>query len=81
MGAYIELLTKAECLEGFNAGAASNSVNEYFRLNFRKMNFRQAYDILEPMSNDSALEHGLNCLDDKFWVWETLEEAIRGDID
>ena len=27
------------------------------------------------------MNNGLNCLDNKFWVWETLEEAVRGDVD
>ena len=22
-----------------------------------------------------------NCLEDKFWVWESLEEALRGEVD
>ena len=81
MGAFVELLGKAEVEEGFDASSASDSVNEYFRKNFRKMNVAQASDILAHMNNDNAIENGITCLDGKFWVWETLEEAIRGDVD
>ena len=42
------------------------------------MNARQALDILEPLGQDATQK--AECLDASFWPWETLEEAIRGDI-
>ena len=43
------------------------------------MTAKQAYDILAPLGNDS--HEKATCLDSSFWTWETLEEAIRGDLD
>ena len=38
MSEYIQVLTKAESEEGFDASQQSEAVNEYFRKQFRKMN-------------------------------------------
>ena len=54
-------------------------VDEYFRKNFRKLDHRQALDILEPMG-DQATKTQAQCLDGSFWTWETLETAVRGNI-
>jgi len=43
------------------------------------MTLHEAVDITLPMT-EAASEHKIAQLDDKFWVWETLEEAIRPDI-
>lgn len=45
-------------------------IDEYFRVNFRKIGFQQAWELLSHVSDVYELE-------DRFWVWETLEEAIR----
>ena len=34
---------------------------------------------MTPLGEDSNLK--LSVLDDKFWVWETLDEAIRPSVD
>ena len=39
---------------------------------------RQALEILEPLGTN--VEQKASCLDSSFWTWETLEEAVRGDI-
>ena len=52
-----------------------NAIGEYFRKRFRKLPFRDAVDIVSHLSQDS--ENKLSVLDQNFWVWETLEEAIR----
>ena len=49
------------------------TVNEYFRHKFRKLDFDDAWALLKKVSDVQALE-------DSFWVWETLEEAIRPQI-
>lgn len=56
------------------------AIDEYFKLKFRKMSAKEALAITLPLGQqDSA--HKLSVLDDKFWVWETLDEALRPVID
>lgn len=55
-----------------------DAINEYFRKNFRKLSVRQALDVLEPLGEKDVEAKNL---DGKFWVWESLDEAIRGSID
>ena len=45
------------------------------------MNTEQAMDIVRSLTSDSTLEHGTACLEDKFWVWETLEDSLRGHVE
>ncbi len=54
-------------------------IDEYFRKNFRKLSHRDAYTMLEPLAKCS--QERAECLDGSFWTWETLEEAVRGDLD
>lgn len=49
------------------------TVNEFFRVNFRKLSFEEACTLLSEVSDVYDLE-------DQFWVWETLEEPIRKGI-
>ena len=56
----------------------ADAINEYFRKNFRKLTVRQALDVLEPLSE---LEDGAANLDGQFWVWESLDEAIRAGVE
>ena len=51
-----------------------SEVEEYFRKNFRKVDFEDAKDIVIHLGKAKAPVRGL---EDKFWVWETLEEATR----
>ena len=51
-----------------------------WRQNFRKVSFDDARDVVNNLGKD--LSHNLiEGLDDKFWVWETLEEATRPHLD
>ena len=53
-----------------------NAIDNYFKLNFRKLTGQQALQMIKALGED--LEHQkLSMLDDKFWVWETLDEALR----
>ena len=52
-----------------------NAIDEYFRQNFRKLSGQQALQILMALGEDPHQK--LSVLDDKFWVWETLDEALR----
>ena len=56
----------------------ADAIDEYFRKNFRKLSVRQALDVLEPLGEE---EVEAPSLDGKFWIWESLDEAIRGDIE
>ena len=69
-------LVKAVAESGDNEHAAA--IDEYFRKNFRKLSVRQALDVLEPLGEE---EVEAPSLDGKFWIWESLDEAIRGDIE
>ena len=61
-----------------NEGEICDAVDEYFRQNFRKVSF---YDAKEIMCGLGTAPNKIQGLDDKFWVWETLEEATRGQVD
>ena len=37
-------------------------------------------DVITPLGSVHTQSHG-SCLAEKFWVWESLEEAVRADID
>ena len=73
-GSYVQAVVQS----GDASGAHSDNINEYFRKNFRKMSAPQALDVI-----NSLVEIGQKpseCLDEKFWVWESLEEALRPEI-
>jgi len=36
---------------------------------------KDAFDVIAPLGENT--EHKLSLLEDKFWFWETIEEAIR----
>ena len=57
--------------------AHAEFVEEYFRKNFRKLSKDQAVSIVGKLGQ---IQEPVACLD-KFWIWETLEEAIRGEMD
>ena len=39
-------------------------------------------DVINGLHEDAMKsKQPIACLDDKFWVWETLEEALRGEVD
>ena len=39
------------------------------------MSLEEALAIIKPVAQSAVVR--MTCLDDKFWVWETIEEAIR----
>jgi len=51
------------------------ALDEYFRLKFRKLSGKEATLIASALSTSASQR--LEVLDDKFWVWETLDEALR----
>ena len=52
-----------------------SAINEYFRLKFRKLSAKDALQIMLPLGEDTTKKVAM--LDDKFWVWETIDEALR----
>ena len=76
VGQYVKAVTLAPHSE---IGSHPAQIDEYFRKSFRKLTSRQAYEILQPLGDNT--EEKAACLDSSFWTWETLEEAIRGDLD
>ncbi len=65
----------AESKEAHEQAELYNAVNEYFRLKFRKLSSKDALEIMLPLGEDTELKVGV--FDDKFWVWETIDEALR----
>ena len=43
------------------------------------MTARQAFEVIRPLSIDANQK--ASCIDDSFWTWETLEEALIGQTD
>ncbi len=61
-------------------------INEFFRKQFRKISFEEAKQIVmgigySPVPYSEAPKTKIAGLDDKFWVWETLEEATRPHVE
>ena len=59
-----------------NANELCDEVEEFFRKRFRKVSFEDAASIVSKLNQNK-----IEALDDKFWVWETLEEATRPEIE
>ena len=78
MSDYVQSVAES----GDASGAQSDNVNEYFRKNFRKLSTEQAMDIISGLDKHAkkALQP-VACFNDKFWIWETLEEALKGEVD
>ena len=77
---WIGSYAKAIIENGDSTGQHSDALNEYMRKNFRKLSTGQAMDIINSIGEDEKREPAA-CLDGKFWLWETLEEAVRPEID
>jgi hypothetical protein len=52
-----------------------HAIDEYFRGKFRKLSGKEAAQIYSALGNSA--QQKLDVLDDKFWVWETLDVALR----
>ena len=55
-------------------------IDEFWRQNFRKVSFEDAKHVITGLGKSKEINL-IEGLDDKFWVWETLEEATRPHID
>ena len=77
---WIGNYAKAIVEDGDSTGSHSDALNEYFRKNFRKLSSEQAMDVVNSLA-DSSKEEPSQCLDGKFWVWESLEEALRPEVE
>ena len=73
LGNYVQAVVETNDANGADA------VNEYFRKNFRKVTTKQALDVVSALAEKA--EAPFACLDGKFWVWESLEEALRGEVE
>mmetsp|Transcript_39611 Transcript_39611/g.51907 ORF Transcript_39611/g.51907 Transcript_39611/m.51907 type:complete len:148 (+) Transcript_39611:46-489(+) len=76
---WVASYAQAVVESGDAAGNHSDNLDEYFRKNFRKISSAQALDVINSLSKVSSEPAG--CLDSRFWVWESLEEAVRAEID
>jgi hypothetical protein len=52
-----------------------HAIDEYFRGKFRKLSGKDAVQIVSAFGERP--EQRLLVLDQKFWIWETLDEALR----
>ena len=73
IGSYVSAVAES----GDASGSHGENIDEYFRKNFRKMSLSQANDVIGEVAK---LSGPAACLD-RFWIWETLEEAVRGEVD
>ena len=70
-----------------NGSAICDEIDEYFRKKFRQVSFEDGKQIMTGLGFNMGNENGdhlpkkIEGLDDKFWVWETLEEATRPQVD
>ena len=66
-----------------NQQELADELEEYFRKRFRRVSFTDASKIMmsigHPFEQKESLPQKSPELDDKFWIWETLEEATRGE--
>ena len=60
--------------EDDNTNKAADALEEYFRKRFRQLDYDTAFEIVRGLGDEHQERVAL--LDTKFWVWETLEEAI-----
>ena len=70
-----DVLAELSVSDGDSVDVAS-AVDEYFRVNFRKINFDDAMYVSNQLAHHGNSKK-IGALDDKFWIWETLEEATR----
>ena len=75
IGSYVQAVVQS----GDSSGSHGENLDEYYRKNFRKVSSEQALDVIGSLAQVS--DQPAACLDGRFWVWESLEEAIRGEID
>ena len=76
MGQYIKAVCAAPEAE---AQSHADNIDEFFRNNFRKLDYRQAVDIFEALYQKDKHSHAA-ALDGSFWTWEALEIALRGNV-
>ena len=77
---WIGSYAKAIIENGDSSGQHGDALNEYMRKKFRKLSTEQAMDIINSIGEEPK-EEPAACLDGQFWVWETLEAAVRPEID
>ncbi len=53
----------------------ASAVDEYFKAKFRKLSGKEALQIVAHLAENA--DQRISFVDDKFWVWETLDEALR----
>ena len=63
-----------------SATDVADEIEEFFRVNFRKISFEDAVYVSNKLGHHDNSKK-IDTLDDKFWVWETLEEATRPHVD
>ena len=64
---------------GENIDQHVSALDTFYRKNFRKLTFRQAFDVIEVLGEHNG--QAAAGLEDSFWFWESLEEAVRGNVD
>jgi hypothetical protein len=54
----------------------ADALDDFFRKNFRSLSVEQSMHFLRPLAQSNKIY----ALENKFWVWESLEEAIGGSV-
>ena len=84
VGSLMQQIAQNESSANQSEGELYDAIDEYFRQKFRKVSFSDAKNIMVGLGAKEGQElnvHKIQGLDDKFWVWETLEEASRPQVD
>ena len=85
MGALLAAMAREDQSKLQDKSELFDEIDEYFRLKFRKLSFKDGKEIVKALGvkgpdENQVIPNRIDGLDDKFWVWETLEEATRGSI-
>ena len=65
-----------------NEQAICDELEEFFRKRFRKVSADEAKSVILSLGpkNEEDKTSTIKALDEKFWFWETLEEATRPEV-
>ena len=74
LASYVQAVVKS----GDQSGSHSDALDEYFRRNFRKLSSAQAIDVVNSLAENCT--EPAACLDNRFWVWESLEQALHIEV-
>lgn len=73
IGDYVQTVGRSE-----DAGQHTELVDLYFRKQFRKISKQDALTVISKVTEEDRGK--IEGLEGSFWLWETLEEALHGQV-